>query len=74
MIGWMLYLVIKGFAQIDGVGATPAVHESGFPLTFLSGIHERHRAGDRLNHVGQRAGHLALRQTALPVAGRALVE
>ncbi len=38
MILWMLYLVVKGFAQIDHLGKTPAIPQGGFPVPFLSGI------------------------------------
>jgi purine-cytosine permease-like protein len=38
MILWMLYLVIKGFAQIPGLGRTPPIPQGGFPVPFLSGV------------------------------------
>ncbi len=38
MILWMAYLVIKGFAQIDNLGKTPAIPQGGFAVPFLSGI------------------------------------
>jgi purine-cytosine permease-like protein len=38
MIIWVLYLCIKGFAQIKGLGGTPALSHDSFSLPFLSGI------------------------------------
>lgn len=38
MILWVLYLVIKGFAQIKGLSATPALSHGSFALPFLSGV------------------------------------
>lgn len=38
MILWVLYLVIKGFAQVPHLGGTPPVAPDGFPLPFLLGL------------------------------------
>jgi purine-cytosine permease-like protein len=38
MILWMLYLVVKGFVQVDRLGRTPPVGEGAFALPFLSGV------------------------------------
>src|SRR4030095_461678 len=37
MIVWILYLVIKGFADIGGLGVTPPIGEGGVPPAALGG-------------------------------------
>ena len=38
MIIWILYLCVKGFAQLKGLGAVPALSHGSLSLPFLSGI------------------------------------